>query len=284
MPATTSVSAVPIPERAGPPPAPKAPPVSPVSVFILAYNEEHKIEAALASVTWAGEIVVIDSFSTDRTAEIARRFGARVVQLEFERFGELRQAGITHTTQPWIFSLDADERCTPEARDEILRVIADPESADAYLVPRRNVMFGREIRHSGWYPDYRQPQLFRRGRMDYAREDHVHEGYVLRGRLGRLRHPILQIPYRTISEIIQKMDRYTTLNAAKLRRHGRTSRFPLAVLRGGWSFFRVYLLQLGFLDGSAGFLIALLRFENSFYKHAKCIEATEVDDARRGPA
>ncbi len=245
----------------------------PISVYILTRNEEHKLEAALESVTWAGEIVIIDSFSTDRTLEIARRFDTRIVQVEFRRFGELRQAGIEHTTLPWIFSLDADERCTPEARDEILRLVADPNAADAYLVPRRNRMLGRNVRHGGWYPDYRQPQLFRRGRMDYATEDHVHEGYRLHGRLGRMTNPIQQIPYRTISEIIQKMDRYTTLNAANLRQRGKTSSFPAAVLRGGWAFFRVYVIQLGFLDGSAGFIIAILRFENSFYKHMKCIEA-----------
>ncbi len=245
----------------------------PVSVFVLTRNEEHKIEAALESIAWAGEIVVIDSFSTDRTVEIARRFGSTIVQLEFQRFGELRQAGIKHTTLPWIFSLDADERCTPEARDEILGVIANPDAADAYLIPRRNELLGRKIRHSGWYPDYRQPQLFRRGRMDYSVEDDVHEGYVLRGRLGRLEHAITQIPYRTTSEIIQKMDRYTTLMACNLRRRGKTSSFPAAVFRGSWAFFKVYVLQFGFLDGAAGFMIALLRFENSFYKHMKLVES-----------
>src|ERR1035441_175903 len=133
----------------------------PVSVFILSRNEEQKIGPALESVSWAAEIVVIDSFSSDRTVEIATGHGARVVQIEFRRFGELRQAGIEHTTQPWIFSLDSDERCTPGARDEILRIVADPGSADAYLVPRQNFLLGRKIRHGGWYPDYRQPQLFR---------------------------------------------------------------------------------------------------------------------------
>jgi glycosyltransferase involved in cell wall biosynthesis len=134
----------------------------PVSVFILSRNEELKIGPALESVSWASEVVVIDSFSTDRTLEICANHGARVVQVMFKKFGELRQAGIEHTSGPWIFSLDSDERCTPEARDEILRIAADPASADAYLVPRRNLLLGRTIRHSGWYPDYRQPQLFTR--------------------------------------------------------------------------------------------------------------------------
>ena len=244
----------------------------PVSVFILSRNEEQKIGPALESVSWAAEVVVIDSFSTDRTVEIATARGARVVQVEFRRFGELRQAGIEHTTQQWIFSLDADERCTPEARDEILRIVADAASADAYLVPRRNILLGREIRHSGWFPDYRQPQLFRRGRMTYSASDEVHEGWELDGRLGRMRSPIVQIPYRTLSEAIAKMDRYTTLGVAKQERLGAQAGYAQAYFRASWAFFRAYVLQLGFLDGGPGLVIAVLRFENSFYKHAKLLE------------
>jgi len=248
----------------------------PVSVFILSRNEEQKIGPALESVSWAAEIVVIDSFSTDRTVEIAAAHGARVVQIEFRRFGELRQAGIEHTTHPWIFSLDSDERCTPEARDEILRIVADPGSADAYLVPRQNFLLGRRIRHGGWYPDYRQPQLFRRGRMSYAVEDDVHEGWVLQGRLGRMRHPITQIPYRTLAEAIGKMNRYTSLGVSKQERLGASSNFAKALLHAKWAFFKSYVLQLGFMDGGPGLVVAMLRFENSFYRHAKLIERRQT--------
>ena len=247
-------------------------PKPPVSVFILSRNEELKIGAALESVSWASEVVVIDSFSTDRTVEIASGHGARVVQVDFRKFGELRQAGIAHTTQPWIFSLDSDERCTPEARDEILRIVADPASADAYLVPRRNILLGRTIRHSGWFPDYRQPQLFRRGRMTYSASDEVHEGWELDGRLGRMRCPIVQIPYRTLSEAIGKMDRYTSLGVAKQERLGAPAGYARAFFRASWAFFKAYVLQLGVLDGGPGLVIAVLRFENSFYKHAKLVE------------
>jgi glycosyltransferase involved in cell wall biosynthesis len=244
----------------------------PVSVFILSRNEEKKIGPALESVSWAAEVVVIDSFSTDGTLGIAARHGARVVQVEFKGFGGLRQAGIEHTAQPWIFSLDSDERCTPEARDEILKIVADPGSADAYLVPRQNYLLGRRIRHGGWYPDYRQPQLFRRGRMAYAAGDDVHEGWELKGRLGRLANPIVQIPYASLSEAIAKMDRYTSLGVARQERLGASSGYARALFRAKWAFFKSYILQLGFLDGGPGLVIALLRFENSFYKHAKLVE------------
>lgn len=244
----------------------------PVSVFILSRNEEQKIGPALESVQWAAEIVVIDSFSTDSTVEIATRNGARVVQVAFERFGLLREAGIEHTTQPWILSLDSDERCTPAARDEILRIVADPASADAYRVPRQNILLGRRIRHGGWYPDYRQPQLFRRGRMSYAAEDDVHEGWRLDGRLGTMTSPIEQIPYATLAEAIAKMNRYTSLGVLKQEREGKRSGLLGALLHAKWAFFKAYFLQLGFLDGGPGLVIAVLRFENSFYKHAKLAE------------
>jgi glycosyltransferase involved in cell wall biosynthesis len=247
-------------------------PPPPVSVFILSRNEEKKIGPALESVSWAAEVVVIDSASTDRTAEIVAARGARLVRLEFRKFGELRQAGIEHTTQPWIFSLDSDERCTPEARDEILRIVSDPASADAYLVPRRNFLLGREIRHGGWYPDYRQPQLFRRGRMRYAVDDDVHEGWVLDGKLGHMASAIIQIPYRTLAEAIDKMNRYTTLGVAKQERAGAGSGYAKALFRAKWAFFKAYFLQLGFLDGGPGLVVAMLRFENSFYKHVKLVE------------
>ncbi|HEY5227157.1 MAG TPA: glycosyltransferase family 2 protein [Opitutaceae bacterium] len=245
---------------------------APVSVFILAKNEELKIGPALESVSWAAEVVVIDSFSTDRTVEIAKARGARVVQLEFSKFGELRRAGIDNTTQPWIFSLDSDERCTPEARDEILRIVADPGSADAYRVPRSNILLGRRIRHSGWYPDYRQPQLFRRGKLKYAEDDEVHEGWVLEGRLGTMKNPITQIPYRTLAEAIGKMNRYTSLGVAKQVRGGASSGYAKAFFRALWAFLKCYVIQLAFLDGGPGLVIAVLRFENSFYKHAKLVE------------
>jgi glycosyltransferase involved in cell wall biosynthesis len=247
----------------------------PVSVFILARNEELKIGPALESVSWAAEVVVIDSFSTDRTLEIAASHGAKVVQVLFKKFGELRRAGIEHTSCPWIFSLDSDERCTPEARDEILRIAADPASLDAYNVPRRNILLGRTIRHSGWYPDYRQPQLFRRGRLRYAEEDEVHEGWTLvpGGRLGRMRSAITQIPYRNLDEALAKMNRYTTLGVAKQERSGVRTGYFRALLRAKWAFLKAYVFQLGFLDGGPGLVIAVLRFENSFYKHAKLVES-----------
>ena len=166
-----------------------------ISAYILTYNEAEKIEAAVSSVLWADEVVVIDSFSVDRTAEIATSLGARVVEVPFNGFGELRNRAIEACKYDWLFSLDADERCTEEVRDEILGLMAGSPPHDVYLVPRRSYMMGRWIRGSGWYPNFRQPQLFRKGSMRYTLEP-VHEGYeVLSGKpVGTLHERGLAIP------------------------------------------------------------------------------------------
>lgn len=133
-----------------------------ISAYILTYNEAEKIKAAVESVLWADEIVVADSSSADRTAEIAISLGARVVQIPFKGFGDLRNRAIEACRCDWIFSLDADERCTAPVRDEILALLAGAPPCDIYRVPRRSFMMGRWIRGSGWYPNFRQPQLFRK--------------------------------------------------------------------------------------------------------------------------
>ena len=239
-----------------------------ISAYILTFNEEEKIETALRTLDWADEIVVADSFSTDRTVEIARRYGARIEQIPFEGFGKLRNEAVSLCAHEWIFSLDADERCTPEARDEILATVARPDACDAYLVPRRNRFLGREIRHGGWYPDYRQPQLFRKGRMRYL-EDAVHERYAVDGSLGRLRNPIRQIPYRDLSQSIDKWHRYSTLGARRLEERGVRAGMGQGLAHGLFAFFRLYVLKAGFLDGWAGFVIAFGYLEQTFYKDSK---------------
>jgi glycosyltransferase involved in cell wall biosynthesis len=239
-----------------------------ISACILAYNEAEKIEAAIASVLWADEIVVIDSGSSDGTAEIAERLGARVVQIPFGGFGELRNRALAQCRGDWIFSLDSDERCTSEVRDEILALLASTPEHDAYLVPRRNFMMGRWIKGSGWYPNYRQPQLFRKDTLRYH-DDPVHEGYELLTRrpLGRLRNAIWQYPFRNFEEVIRKMNRYSSLGIGKLEEQRVSMGGALA--HGTWAFVKHYLLKRGYRDGWAGFVIALGNFEGTFYRYAK---------------
>jgi glycosyltransferase involved in cell wall biosynthesis len=245
-----------------------------ITAYVIAYNEAEKIEAAVSSVLWADEIVVVDSGSTDGTAELAAALGARVVQVPFKGFGDLRNQAIAACSGDWIFSLDSDERCTEEVRDEILSLIASGPPHDVYRVPRRSYMMGRWIKGSGWYPNYRQPQLFRQGAMRYTLEP-VHEGFEnLSGKpLGVLRNAIWQFPFRNLEEVINKMNRYSTLGVPKIA-HKRVS-MASAFGHGLWSFFKHYIVKRGFLDGWAGFVIAFGNFEGTFYRYAKRFEQTQ---------
>ncbi len=247
--------------------------MSKVSVYIIAYNESKKIGPAINSVLWADEIVVVDSCSQDDTADIASKMGARVVQIDFHGFGDLRNRAMEACSHDWIFSLDADERCTPEARDEILATTADPHAGDAYYIPRRNYFMGRWIKHSGFYPDYRQPQLFKKGALVF-KDDPVHEEYsIISDRpAGYLKQPIWQFPFKNLEEVIHKSNRYSTLGAEKLSQNGRHTSMMNALMRALWSFFQMYILKKGILDGWPGIVIALGNFNGTFYKYAKLHE------------
>jgi glycosyltransferase involved in cell wall biosynthesis len=257
------------------PPSPTAfPPMQKITAYILSYNEAEKIEAAVSSVLWADEVLVVDSFSTDRTAEIATGLGARLVNVSFNGFGDLRNRALDHCAHDWIFSLDSDERCTREVRDEILGLLAGTPAHDVYRVPRKSYMMGRWIKGSGWYPNFRQPQLFKKDAMRYTPEP-VHEGYQnLSGKpIGTLRNAIWQFPFRDLDEVIRKMNRYSTLGAEKLtqKRVSMASAFGHAL----WSFMKHYIFKAGFIDGWAGFVIAFGNFEGTFYRYAKRYEETQ---------
>jgi glycosyltransferase involved in cell wall biosynthesis len=194
-----------------------------------------------------------------------------VVQLPFHGFGDLRNRAIAECRHEWIFSLDSDERCTAEVRDEIFALLSSAPVHDAYLVPRRNYMMGRWIKGSGWYPNFRQPQLFRKGAMRYD-DDPVHEGYELLTERppGRLERAIWQLPFRNLEEVINKMNRYSSLGVRKLA--GKRVSMGGALGHGLWAFIKHYLFKHGYRDGWAGFVIALGNFEGTFYRYAKRYE------------
>lgn len=245
-----------------------------ISVYIIAYNEAEKIRSAIHSVLWADEIILADSYSEDETAVIAEEMGARIIQIKFQGFGDLRNRAMAACGHEWIFSLDADERCTPEARDEILATVAMQGAADAYYIPRRNFFMGRWIKHSGFYPDYRQPQLFKKGSLHFKDEDPVHEEYKILSPKppGYLKCPIWQFPYKNLEEVVHKANKYSSLGAIKLQQRGRRATMLTALLRGCWSFFHMYILKKGILDGWPGLVIAIGNFEGTFYKYAKLVE------------
>ena len=191
-----------------------------VSVYIIAFNEIDKISDCINSVQWADEIIVADSYSSDGTTEIAKNLGAKVVQIPFEGYGNLRNKALSYCKGEWILSLDSDERCTNEVRNEIQNIIKSSRH-DIYRIPRKNFFMGKLIRFSGWYPNFRQPQFFRNGKMVYT-DDKVHEGYVTKSekKIGRLKKSIWQIPFKNIEELLRKTDRYSSLGIEKLEKKG----------------------------------------------------------------
>ena len=249
--------------------------MSKISAYIIAYNEAAKIRAAIESISWADEVLVVDSHSTDGTTEIAQSMGARVIQVSFIGFGDLRNHAVDACTYDWIFSLDADERCTDEVHDEVLNIIRSDSSSGVYYIPRKNFFMGRWIKHSGYYPDYRQPQLFRKGALKY-KLDPVHEGFELQTSTppGYLKNPIWQMPFRNLEEILHKANRYSSLGATKLEAEGKSPGMTTALFHGLWAFIQHFFVKRGFLDGWAGFVIALGNFEGTFYKYAKLHEKT----------
>ena len=200
----------------------------------------------------------------------AERYGAKVVQIEFNGFGNLRNDAMAACSHEWIFSLDSDERCTDLAREEILSIVNREEGPDAYYVPRRNFFMGKWIRHAGYYPDFRQPQLFRNGALRFM-PDPVHESYevVSEKTCGYLKAHICQVPFKNLEELLNKVNRYSTLGAGKLSADRRPAGMFKALSHGVWAAFRTYILKLGCLDGWPGFIISLSEFESTFYKYAK---------------
>jgi glycosyltransferase involved in cell wall biosynthesis len=243
-----------------------------ISVYIITFNESDKIRDCINSVLWADEIIVADSNSNDGTIEIAESLGAKVIQIPFNGYGDLRNKAISYCTKDWILSIDSDERCTEEFRDEVLSVIST-SSTDIFKVPRKNFFMGKWIKYSGWYPNYRQPQLFRSGKMSYE-DKPVHEGYVSHSKkkIGFIKNNIWQIPFKNFEELNYKSNRYSTLGAKKLKDRNIKGGIGKSLIHAAWAFLKHYIFKLGFLDGAAGLVIAFGNFEGTFYRYLKLTE------------
>ena len=243
----------------------------PISVVIVTKNEEANIEDALRSAAGAQEIVVVDSFSADRTVEICRRYTDRIFQHAWPGYARQKQLAVDYAQGPWVLILDADERITPELRDEIAGAMQDTDY-DGFSLPRRNYFLGRWIKHSGWWPD-RTLRLFRKDRGGLEDRE-VHEKVIVRGRVGQLHAPLEHYTYRTISDYVRKMEVYSSLAAKEIRKRGQPGIFSL-VAKPFFTFFKMYVLRLGFLDGVHGLVLAVLYGYYTFLKYARAWEQHE---------
>ena len=240
-----------------------------LSVIVLSYNEEAILGKCLSSVRWADEIVLVDSFSTDRTIEIARKFTDRIIQHPWQGFGKQKNFALGQASFPWVLSLDADEAVSPALAAEIRTTLEMEGRFSGYEVPRMTYYLGRFLRHC-WYPDYKV-RLFRKDRARW-KDQEVHEIVVLEGSSGRLRNPLLHYSFPTLGEHIEVLQRYTSLSARQL--FGRRGSFPLHRLLGSplVMFLKLYLLKRGFLDGLPGLIACVLSGFHEFVKYAKLFE------------
>jgi glycosyltransferase involved in cell wall biosynthesis len=237
-----------------------------LSAIVITRNEAANIGACLDALSFCDERIVVDCGSTDSTVEIARKKGARVEIHEWRGFGPQKNFALSLATATWVLSIDADERVTRELAAEIDRAIAYT-LADGFELPRLSSFCGRDMRHSGWYPDY-VLRLFRRGKARFD-DAVVHERVICEGSLLRLKEPLIHHPVQKLEDALARMDRYSTASADALVASGKRVSFFAGIGHGLYAFLRTYVLKLGFLDGAEGFLLAVANAEGSYYRYMK---------------
>jgi len=253
-----------------------------LSVILITHNEAGRLAATLEAVAWADEIIVLDSGSTDGTQAIARQFTDKVsVSEDWPGFGVQKNHALALATGAWVLSIDADEIVSPALASEIRAVLQSP-THDAYAIPRLSSFMGREMRHSGWWPD-EVLRLFRRGAARFS-ADVVHERLVFDGRVGRLREPLHHASFSTMEQVLDKVNRYSSAGAERLDVQGRKASLSTAVGRGLWTFFRTYVLKAGFLDGREGFMLAVSNAEGVYYRYLKLMYRHESCTGRKPKA
>jgi glycosyltransferase involved in cell wall biosynthesis len=226
-----------------------------LSLIVITKNEEEAIGRCLESVGFAGEIIVVDHGSTDRTAEIAEGLGARVISTaDWPGFGAQKNRALEAASGDWVLSLDADEWIEAPLARLIEATIAQTDPADGFEMPRRSRFCGRIVRHCGWSPDY-VLRLFRRDKGRFS--DHiVHERLIVEGRVARLAEPIEHDSISSWADAEDKIERYAEAAARQMAEQGRRGSDFKASLRGATAFFKTYLLRAGFLDGRTGWMVA----------------------------
>ncbi|MEN6627997.1 MAG: glycosyltransferase family 2 protein [Candidatus Sumerlaeia bacterium] len=249
---------------------------STVTALIPSFNEQANMADVLASVAWADEVFVVDSFSADQTVEIAKAAGARVVQHEYVNSATQKNWALPQVTTGWVLIVDADERVTPELRDEILAVLeadgrGDASVQDGYRIGRLNHFLGQRVRYCGWQNDSCL-RLFRSEAGKYQdREVHA-DVEIASGRVGRLRGKLLHYTFVSFAQYMRKFDRYTTWAAGDRARRTRRVGFSHLALRPAGRFLKQYVLKRGFLDGRIGLVVCSLASYSVFMKYAKLLE------------
>ena len=253
--------------------------MSRLSVVVITRNEAANIRAALESVRWADELLVVDSGSSDDTVRIAREIADRVTAHEWEGYGAQKNHASGLAAHDWILSLDADERVSPALAREIRALMDAEPAARGYRVPRVTRYLGRWLRSTDWYPDL-QLRLYDR-RAGCWDDRLVHESVAIDGPVGRLQGELEHHAYRDISHHLQTIDRYTTLAARQMLREGRRAGWIDMAVRPPAAFLRNYVVRRGLCDGAAGLIVSLLNAGYVFLKFAKLWERQRADGESR---
>jgi len=235
-----------------------------LAVIILTYNEEKHLPDCLRSVHWAETVIVFDSFSTDRTVEVARAAGAHVIQNPFENYARQRQAALQATSADWVLFVDADERVPPDLAAEIRPVLTRPETG--WWIPRHNYLFGKLTRHAGWFPDY-QLRLVRRDSARYDLARPVHELVELDGTVGHLTTPLVHLNYETVDEFIVKQKDYARYDAGQLYAAGQRAKPQNFVLQPLRQFWWRFVTLAGWKEGWHGLRLSALMGYFEFEKY-----------------
>ncbi|BDV00615.1 glycosyl transferase family 2 [Thermodesulfomicrobium sp. WS] len=242
----------------------------PITGLVLTKDGERHLEACLCSLAFCDEILVVDSESTDRTRDIAAACGARVLVRHWTGPADQFRFAFAEIHTPWVVSLDQDEILSPALQASIQAALADPGDAVAFLCPRASFYFDRFLRHSGWYPDL-LPRVF----LLEKTEVHVsppHYGFRPHGPTRRLAGDILHYPYANLAQHVEKMNAYTQIAAQDLVRQGKHPSVLTALAHGLARFAKIYVLRAGFLDGRAGFVLAINGFFYAFHKYLRATE------------
>jgi len=240
-----------------------------ISAVLITHNEAENLPDCLASLQdWVDEIVVVDNHSSDDTVRIAQQHGANVLQTpDWPGFGLQKNRALDLATCDWVLSIDADERVTPELMAEIQSILATEPMLTAYEIPRLSWYCGKFIRHAGWRPDF-VLRLFERDSARFS-DDLVHERVVPTGNVGQLKHALLHYSYRNFSQVLHKVNAYSSASAQQAFASRKRSSVAGALGHGAWAFFRTYVLRAGFLDGSHGLALSISNAQTSYYKYLK---------------
>jgi glycosyltransferase involved in cell wall biosynthesis len=238
-----------------------------ISATIITFNEERNIARVIESLRCCDEIIVLDSGSNDRTVEVAANLGARVIEASWHGYAAQKNIAAGLASHDWVLSLDADESLSEALEAEIWQIKKHGAEFDAYTMPRLAQYLGRWILHSGWYPD-RKVRLFDRRKAKWVGE-FVHETVHVEGHVGDLKSNLLHFTCDSLSEHVRSMDRYTTLAAQEIASREVEVGIPRLLLNPTWTFFKTYVLKLGFMDGAEGLAIAYMAAFYNFVKYSK---------------